>query len=107
VKRRIAVSLLATLVALGVGVAPPAPASASGTQGPLCRLVSNAYQYNGKGKVERTVHKGHDFRVHYAYGWVGNHYWVWGHSGESWWDDGWIIAYHANSANDNLRRGCW
>ena len=98
---------LATAVAIVAALLPAMPATASGTDGPLCRLISNAHQYETPyGFIERTVHQGHDFRVHYIGGWSGQHFWVWGHSGESWQDDGWIIAYHANGSADNLRRGC-
>lgn len=101
-KRLIGIGLGAAALLAG-SVVVATPASASGTDGPLCRIVSNAYQYETPyGYIERTVHTGHTFRVHRIGGWVGSHYWVWGHSGESWQDDGWIIAFVSNGGTNNL-----
>ncbi|HWL34724.1 MAG TPA: hypothetical protein VNQ77_00895 [Frankiaceae bacterium] len=45
---------------------------------------------------ERTVHAWYQFRVH-GIGYDNNNpsrLWYFGHSGESWWDDGWVLAEH-------------
>jgi len=88
-------ALAASCMTLGAVTATAAPAAADGTNGPLCEIVSNAYQYDAPlGNYERTVHRGHQFRVH---GWKYdrlNRLWAFGHSGESWWDDGYVLDYH-------------
>lgn len=85
----------ATGLAVGAVLLSGTPALADGTNGPLCKLNSNAYQYNVPlGTYERTVHYPHSFRVHGTRLDSYNRLWYFGHSGESWWDDGYVLAYH-------------
>jgi hypothetical protein len=95
-KTRLGPRLSAVLVmTAAAGVVAAAPASADGTNGPLCLILSNAYQYDQPlGTYERTVHAGNNFRVHgFRYD-SRNRLWAYGHSGESWWDDGYILDSH-------------
>ena len=91
--RRAALASLA--LTLGTSALAVSPASADGTNGPLCRLNSNAYQYEG-GVYERTVHAGHHFRVHGTWYDNSGRVWYYGHSGESWWDDGFVLSHHVS-----------
>jgi len=87
---------VAAVACAGTLVGTQAPATADGTNGPLCLLVSNAHQFRDAPGVtyERTVHAWYQFRVHgIGYDNTGR-LWYFGHSGESWWDDGWVLASH-------------
>lgn len=100
---------LASSLALGIILVPVSSASAGGTDGRLCHLVSNAYQYeepNTNLRPERTVHEGHHFRWHDdrdpGFEDSDGRVWVYGHSGESSEDDGWII-HSTRSGHVNLK----
>lgn len=80
---------------LGAVLVGAAPAEAGGTNGPLCRLNSNAFMYNVPlGQHVSTVHAPHRFRVH---AWTSDQFgrtWAYGHSGEEPARDGFILAFH-------------
>ena len=86
---------LVVAMTAAAGFVAAAPASADGTNGPLCLIISNAYQYDRPlGTYERTVHAGNNFRLHGTRYDSRNRLWAFGHSGESWWDDGYILIDH-------------
>lgn len=88
-------AFVAGCMALGTVVATATPAAADGRHGRLCLLTSNAYQYDDPlGNYERTVYAGHHFRVHDEQFDILGRRWYFGHSGQSWWDDGYVLAMH-------------
>ena len=105
VKKAMITGAVGILAVAGLAAAGASPAAADGTVGPLCNIVDPAEQHTAaslSSTTERIVTPGHQFRAHnYPGVWDGTRQWVWGHSGESWWDDGWVVWF-SSSGEVNL-----